>query len=195
MDLTVLQIARATGAALPQAELHQPHLNAAMAQFSITTPARIAAFLANVSIETARLKSMQEDLFYRDPVRLAKIYPRAFLSPTAAIPFVKNSKALGDKLYQGFFGRGTLMLTWLRNYKAASAALGYDYVSDPDLVVQPKHAALTAAWFFSTNGCNTAADALNIGDVRLRINGPARLHLAEVTELFNETMGWLEVTA
>lgn len=195
MDLTILQVARATGASLPDASTFHPHLVAAMEQFGITTPARIAAFLANVSIESARLTKTEEDLFYRDAGRLAKIYPRAFLTAAAAMPFVQNSKALGQKLYQGYWGRGLLQLTWLRNYQAASKALGFDYVAQPQLVAEPRHAALTAAWFFATNGCNEAADALNIGDVRLRINGPARLHLTEVSELFHETLGWLEVTA
>lgn len=176
---------------MADAERFTPWMNNAMVQFEIDSPNRVAAFLANVSIESARLGKTKEDLYYRDPARLVSIYPRAFKTIGDAVPYTKNSKALGDLLYKGYSGRGCLMLTWRENYQAASNALGFDYVSEPELVEQPEHAALTAAWFWASAGCNTAADRGDMGDVRRRVNGPRRLHLAETVALFNATQTWL----
>jgi hypothetical protein len=42
----------------------------------------------------------------------------------------------------GFYGRGYVQLTWKKNYELASKQLGFDFVSDPDLVMRPKLAFL-----------------------------------------------------
>lgn len=195
MDLSIKELARATDAALPDATKFHQHLLAAMKRFSITTPRRASAFLATVSIESARLKKTEEDLYYRDAARLAAIYPRAFKTAAEAAPFVCNAQALGHKLYAGYWGRGLIQLTWVSNYAAAAKALGIDCVVQPALLTQPEHAAMSAAWFWSTAGCNAAADKGDIAEVRRLVNGPARLHLAEVTKLAATNMQWMETTA
>lgn len=43
--------------------------------------------------------------------------------------------------YTGYYGRGFVQLTWDRNYAKMSKLLGVDFVSNPDLVMQPKYAA------------------------------------------------------
>lgn len=193
LPLTTQELARATEALPGDAERFVDHLNDAMLRFDITTPERVAAFLATVSVESSRLSKTTEDLYYKDPARLASIYPRAFKSPAEAAPYVKNSKGLGDKLYQGYFGRGLIQLTWKDNYQRATRALGVDYVREPELVAEPEHAALTAAWFWSAAGCNEAADLGDMNKVTLLVNGPRRLHLAERTELFHANIEWMVV--
>jgi len=191
MILTTQDLVRATRSSLSDAEKYVDHLNNAMARFEIDSPARVAAFLATVSVESNCLRSVKEDLFYRDATRLAQIYKRAFKSPAEAAPYVANPRALGDLLYKGYFGRGLIQLTWRENYQRASNDLGVDFVGNPDLVCTPQFAALTAAWFWAVAGCNEPADQGDMDTVTLRVNGPKKLHLAERTALAQEIMTWL----
>jgi putative chitinase len=191
MQLSVREIARATEATMQDAERFTDVLNEAMERYEIDTPRRVAAFMATISIESARLTKMEEDLFYRDPARLADLYKRAFRSPSDAAPYARNPKGLSELLYKGYHGRGLLGLTWRENYQRASNALGIDYVGDPGLVCQPWHAAMTAAWFWYEAGCNRPADDADMSEVTRRVNGPRRLHLAERTELAMATLEWL----
>ena len=176
---SVEQLASATSAPYGNAKTyHQPLLDA-MGRFDICSLQRQAAFLATVSVESARLSSPEESLYYKDPDRLARIYPRAFKNAAAAVPYARNPQGLSELLYKNYHGRGLLGLTWRRNYERASEALGYDYVGNPALVATPKHAALTAAWFWHDAKCNDPADKGDMTEVTRRVNGPALMHLTE----------------
>lgn len=194
MKLTVDEIARATGAKRTFALTYTEALNNAMARFEINTPRRISAFLATVAIESAYLTAVEEGLYYRDPARLLAIYPRAFGSTAKAMPYVRNPHGLSDLLYKGYHGRGLIQLTWEKNYRIAGDALGQDYANHPEMLMQPAHAAMTAAWYWKANGCNEAADRGDIREVRRLVNGPARLHLAEVTAQYNKNIEWVGVS-
>ena len=176
---TVAQLAAATSAPYGNAQTYQPPLLDAMGRFDICSLHRQAAFLATVSVESARLSSPEESLYYKDPDRLARIYPRAFKNAAAAVPYVRNPQGLSELLYKGYAGKGLIQLTWRRNYERASEALGFDYVGNPALVATPKHAALTAAWYWHDAKCNDPADRGDMTEVTRRVNGPALMHLAE----------------
>ena len=163
-------------------------LTEAMERFHIDSPTRQAAFLATIAVESQNLTAVQEGLYYKDPVRLAKIYPRAFKSAADAASYAKNPKGLGQLLYQGYFGRGLIQLTWKQNYKAASDSLGVDYVANPDLLLQPEHAALTAGWFWDRNNCNVPADKGDMRGVTKIVNGPALMHLEELEDQYRKNM-------
>jgi len=184
MSFTVDQLAAATTAPYGNAQQHLPHLLAAMAQFNIDSLQRQAAFLATITVESQNLTKMEESLYYKDATRLAAIYPRAFKNAAAAVPYTRNPKGLGELLYKGYWGRGMLGLTWRKNYERASEALGYDYVGDPSMVAQPKHAALTAAWYWHDAGCNAPADKGDMVEVTRKVNGPALMHLTERQEQY-----------
>ena len=179
MSFTVEQLAAATSAPYGNAKVHHQHLEAAMCRFDINSLQRQAAFLATVSVESQQLTKMEEGLYYKDPARLARIYPRAFKDAAAATPYARNPQGLSELLYKNYHGRGLLGLTWRRNYERASEALGFDYVGNPALVAEPKHAALTAAWFWHDAKCNAPADNGDMTEVTRRVNGPALMHLAE----------------
>ena len=187
--MTVEQLAKATGASLANAQRFHKPLLAAMDQFKINTPLRIAGFLATLSVESVRLTATEEDLYYRDAARLARIYPRAFKTPAEASAYVANPKKLGQLLYQGYWGRGLIQLTWKANYQKAATALGHDYVKSPELVASVAHAALTAAWYWQTNGCNAAADKDDMREITRLVNGSALMHLPERTDQFKVAKG------
>ena len=44
--------------------------------------------------------------------------------------------------YYPWYGRGFVQLTWKTNYQKASDELGVDFMSDPDLVMDPRYSAL-----------------------------------------------------
>ena len=179
MTFTVEQLAAATSAPYGNAQLHHQHLQDAMTRFDICSLKRQAAFLATLAVESVNLSKTEEDLYYKDAARLARIYPRAFKDAAAALPYTRNSKGLGELLYKGYWGRGLGQLTWRKNYERAGEALGYDYVGNPALVATPKHAALTAAWYWHDAKCNESADKGDMTEVTRRVNGPALMHLAE----------------
>jgi hypothetical protein len=57
--------------------------------------------------------------------------------------------------YEGgaaYAGRGYIQITHLSNYRVAGAALGIDLVNNPDLALDPTHAADILAWFWATKG-------------------------------------------
>ncbi len=70
-----------------------------------------------------------------------------------------------------FRGRGLKQLTGRDNYTRCGQALGLDLVADPDLLLQPEGAALSAAWFWSVNKCGALADADDFVGLTKRING------------------------
>ena len=179
MSFTVEQLAAATTAPYGNAQTYHPHLTDAMTRFNIDSLQRQAAFLATVAVESTHLSAVEEGLYYKDASRLARIYPRAFKSMADAEPYTRNPKGLGELLYKGYAGKGLIQLTWRRNYERASEALGYDYVGNPALVATPKHAALTAAWYWHDAKCNEPADNGDMTEVTRRVNGPALMHLAE----------------
>lgn len=177
--MTLNELMVATSAPYGNAKVLHPHIENAMLTFNIDSALRQAAFLATVAVESQNLTALEEGLYYRDPARLARIYPRAFKNASAAEPYARNPEGLSELLYKGYHGRGLIQLTWRRNYERASEALGYDYVSRPKMVAEPKHAALTAAWFWQENGCNEAADEGDMRAVTRIVNGPTLMHLAE----------------
>lgn len=179
MTFTIEQLAAATSSPYGNAKVYHQHLLDGMTRFNIDSLQRQAAFLATVSVESAHLSAVEEGLYYRDAARLARIYPRAFKDAKAAEPYTHNPKGLSELLYKGYSGRGLIQLTWRRNYERASEALGYDYVGNPSLVAEPKHAALTAAWYWHDAKCNDPADRGDMTEVTRRVNGPALMHLAE----------------
>lgn len=193
--LTPDLLAAATGSSDHNATVYFEPIVAAMDQFQITETAAAASFLAHVAIESARLTTTEESLYYKDAARIARTYLRIFdadkdrkIEPEeieAAKPYVCNHAKLAKLLYNGYHGRGLIQLTWKQNYQLATDALGFDYVGHPDWVKAPDHAALTAAWFFASHGCIDVADDI---EATTRIINPALMHLAERTEQFEKNL-------
>lgn len=186
--MTFDQLAAATGASSANALKYIDPLNAAMALFDISTPQRKAAFLATVAVESVNLSKVEEDLYYKDSARLARIYPRAFKTAADAAPFARNPAGLSKKLYEGYHGRGLIQLTWLRNYDLCGKALNRPYLQQPELLLTPTDAALSACWFWNENKCNVPADKGDMTGVTRIVNGPALMHLAERKEWYTKAL-------
>ena len=142
----------------------------------------MAAFLAQLSVESARLTRLEENLKY-SAERLVAVWPARFKSVADALPYANNSEALANKVYAGrmgnaapgdgyrYRGRGFIQLTGKANYKAFATASGVDVVANPDLLLEPELAAESAAWLWQSNGCNELADAGELVRISKRVNG------------------------
>ena len=178
-------LAACTGASTSNAERYAAHLRDGMDRFRITSASTAACLLGQLAVESegrgGPLSMVEEDLYYTTSDRLRVVFPSLFVrGGHRAEDYVRNPAALSRLRYMGYHGRGLIQLTWRDAYKAASDALGFDYLGDPGLVLQPKHAALTACWFFADyKDCLPAAERGDVYDITGRVNGPARLKLAE----------------
>jgi putative chitinase len=70
-----------------------------------------------------------------------------------------------------YIGRGLIQLTGKDNYKAFGDAIGEDLVANPELVQEPRYAAISAGWFWNKRGLNALADVMDIATMTKRING------------------------
>lgn len=127
----------------------------AMAQAGITTPFRIAAFVAQVAHESGGFQYLEE-------LASGQAYEgRADLGNTQP----------GDGVR--FKGRGYIQLTGRANYAAASKDLGLDLIAQPSLAAEPDVAARLATWFWTKKGLNQIADQgpSAFDTITRRING------------------------
>lgn len=158
-------------------------LNAAMAKYQITTPARMAAFIAQVGHESAQLTAVAENLNYSAQA-LMKTWPSRFSAETAAACARQPEKianiAYASRMGNGapgsgdgwkYRGRGLIQVTGKANYQKCGAALGLDLITNPELLEQPANAAMSAAWFWSANNLNALADAGSFTQITQKVNG------------------------
>jgi putative chitinase len=156
-----LELAAAISVPLPRAQTWADPLSAAMALYAIDSPKRQAAFLAQVGHESGRLIYVRE-LWGPTPKQ------QTYEPPSEKAHELGNTQSGDGFRYRG---RGLIQVTGRANYQTCGDALGLDLVSQPELLEQPDNAALSAAWFWNTHGCNVLADIMDFETITRRING------------------------
>jgi putative chitinase len=141
--------------------LYLPFLRAAMRDHEITMPLRAAAFLAQISHESAELKFMQE--LWGPTAQQKKYEPGTELAKTLG----NTEKGDGFR----YRGRGPIQITGRANYKKYGDLLGVDFVGNPDLAAQPEYAFQTAGLYWKTHNCNELADVGDFIAITKKING------------------------
>jgi len=68
-------------------------------------------------------------------------------------------------------GMGLKQLTGKDNQKRCGDALGMDFIKNPELLLTPEGASLSAAWFWSVNKCGPIADSGDFVALTKKING------------------------
>ncbi len=177
------QLAQAAGCTPAIAEKWFPHLVSAMAKYNIGTPARKAAFIAQISHESGRFSDIEENLNYSAD-GLLKTFPKHFTATDAQRyahhPMMIANRVYADRMGNGneasgegwkYRGRGLIQLSAHDQYKACGSALGLNLLDNPDPLLAPRYAALSAAWYWSVNGCNELADLGRFPATTLKING------------------------
>lgn len=169
-----------------------PHILEAMNKFGIDTPKRQAYFIAQIGTESGGFCSVQESLNY-SVAGLAIFGPRLTSAqreqlgrkPGEAALSPKRQEAIANLVYGGrygndlggdgwkFRGRGLKQITFRDNYAACGKALGLNLIDNPGLLTEDRYAALSAGWFWQSNGCNAFADVGDVAGLTRRINGGA----------------------
>jgi len=152
------------------------------ARYNINTVQRQASFIGQCQHESNNFRTLEENLHYSAD-GLMRTWPSRFPSRDVAEQYAQNPEKIANKVYAGrmgnteegdgwaYHGRGLIQLTGRDNYAAASQSLGYAYITNPELLLQPKHAALTAGWFWNKKGLNELADSQDYETMTKRING------------------------
>lgn len=153
MEITLAQLQAIMPNAKQRASVFLAPLNAAAKEFEITTPERIAAWLAQVAHESGELR-------YTEEIASGEAYEgRRDLG---------NSHPGWGKLYKG---RGLIQLTGFLNYTALMMALGIDCVEHPEIVAEPVNACRSAGWFWKDRNLNALADKGDFLTISTRVNG------------------------
>jgi putative chitinase len=168
-------------------------------RYGITTPDRVAAFVAQIRVESGNFTALRENLRYREKAYFNICKNRLKLSAVEECrPYLVNEQIIATGLYERmlnasaihnvgrnlgntepgdghrFIGRGLKQLTGRFNYTRASRELYGDdrLVRNPDLVATDKNVALeTACWFWKKNNLSAIADAWDITKLSKRVNG------------------------
>lgn len=192
VTLTAETLRDAAACSLVTARAWVPHINQTLYLFALDAPQRAAAFLAQISHESAQFTRLRESLNYSTPQRLCQVWPKRFPTVESAMPYVRNPVALGDRVYGGrmgnstvgegllYCGRGLIQVTGGDGYRAArdglrDPALGLsdvpDFEANPSALELPHWAALSAGLYWRRNKLNALADRGDVAGVTRIING------------------------
>lgn len=163
MTLNETELFRIYPNARATAGVFVPALNAAMAHWSIDTPRRMAAFLAQIGHESGQLRYVKE--------LGSEQYLARYDTGNLAVRLGNTPEADGDG--QFYCGRGLIQITGRNNYRACSMALFDDerLLKRPQMLEEPQWAAESAAWFWHSRGLNQLADRGEFNRITRHING------------------------
>jgi putative chitinase len=190
----------AAGVSKELAERWLPHVQAAFDRFNINTERQVAAWIAQCAHESAGFKMLTENLNYsadtmavvwpsrfavlgpdKKPVKVkGKNQPNKFALALHRQPEMIANTVYANRMANGniesgegwkYRGRGLKQLTGKDNYTRCGQGLGMDLVGNPDLLLTPEGASMSAAWFWSTNKCGPIADSGDFVALTKKING------------------------
>lgn len=162
--ITIEQLKKIIPNAGPRAGVFLVPLNDAMDEFGIDTPARKAAFLAQIAHESGSLR-------YTSEIASGSAYDgRADLGNTKpeAIRISSRNGSTPGKFWKG---HGLIQITGFDNHLACGEALGLDLANHPLLLTDVIPACRSAAWYWYSHGLNALADAGHFDKITRRING------------------------
>ena len=167
-----------------------PHISQAAHRYQIdANPRRVAAWLATIAHESARLTVTVENLNYSAqglaqtwPSRYADMTgePNALAQSIARKPAAIASLTYANRMGNGpsetgdgwiYRGRGLIQITGRGNYDRSGDELGLDLILNPERLEEPYYAALSSAEWWHRNGCNELADTGDMAAVTRRVNG------------------------
>lgn len=161
MILTAAQLRDCCQCSLVRAAAWLPHINETLRVYQVSTPVRVAAFLAQISHESARLLHASE-IWGPTPAQV-RYEVRTDLGNTQP----------GDG--SRYRGRGLIQTTGRANYRATTAGLRQhgapDFEVQPVMLSNPRWAALSAGWYWHSRGLNALADAGQFDAITKKING------------------------
>lgn len=147
------------------------------------TGRRLAAFVGQVSVESAGFSRIEENLNY-SAERLCEVWPTRF-EPDTAGGYAFKPEDIANRAYSlrmgnGEFlsgdgyryrGAGLIQLTGKDNQLACAAALKIAPASIGDYLRTPAGALKSAYWFWNSRNLNSLADGWYITSLSIKING------------------------
>ncbi len=206
--MTPEQLVEITRISLPTADFWAPLLVQAMDAAEISGSLSRAAFVAESAYESAYFSRLVENMHYRDPLRIVKIFRKFDLNQNRIIEpaelefakgFARNPERLANFVYANRLGngdeasgdghrhrgRGLFQVTGRDNYKLVKQGIGRDCVGNPALLEEPELAAASAAFLWRHWNLNEPAERMDIDAVTRKIHGPGMLGKAERAMMFH----------
>lgn len=152
--------------------------------YEIDSPVRQAHFVGQCGTESRGFSDLEESMFYRDAAHIRQTFSREVESLAVAQTLVANPKGLANLVYANrggngdvasgdgykFIGRGLIDITFRSAYRDCGYALNLPLTDQPDLLLDPANAALSAGWYWAQNHINALADTDDVESVTRRIN-------------------------
>jgi putative chitinase len=190
----------AAGVKANVAEVWLPFVRQACERYQINTRLQEAAFIAQCAHESGGFTMLEENLNY-SAATMSVVWPRRFaqmgpdnkpkkdkgknIPNKFALALHRKPELIANAVYSNrmgngplesgegwlYRGRGLKQLTGKDNFTRCGAAIGIDLVNNPDLLLKPEGAALSAAWFWSVNKCGAIADSGDFVALTKKING------------------------
>lgn len=178
-------------------------VNATCAGCDISNGNRQSAFLATCLEESAGFTHLDESLHYKDPKRVQALFKKHFLNLSLddvrgymGNPALFASRIYANRMGNGpessgdgwnYRGRGIGMATGREMYAWLSTQLGVDLIGNPDLLLQPLYAVMSAGAIWKRKGLNQLADVRDIDAIRVKWNG-GHIGQAEVEEFYSRAL-------
>ena len=174
-------------------------LNKILSDYDISTPQRVAAFLAQTAHESGGYTALHENLNYTAQ-SLCRVWPSHFTADIAD-QYAHQPERIASRAYAGrmgngdeasgdgwkFCGRGLIQLTGKSNYQAFADSVQMN-VDDVPAFLQTFEGAIQSACFFWENtNLNAVADAGDITHMTKIING-GTLGLEDRTARYNHAL-------
>jgi len=158
-------------------------LNKILPDYDISTVNRVAAFLGETYVESAGYTALHENLNYTAQ-SLCRVWPSHF-SAEIADQYAHNPERIANRAYASrmgngdeasgdgwkFCGRGLIQVTGRNNYQAFADSLQMSIDDVPEFLTTFEGAVQSACWFWENNNLNQYADAGNIKELSIKING------------------------
>ena len=169
-------------------------------KYQITTPARVAMFIAQTGHESANYTALTENLNYK-PQALMAIWKKRFPTMDIANAYAHNPEKIANRAYCDrmgngseesgdgwkFHGRGLIQLTVRGLYEAFAREIGKDLDECVDYCETPDGAVESACFFWEHHGLNAISDAGDIVKATKVING-GTLGIEDRTARYNHAI-------
>jgi putative chitinase len=167
---------------------HVDHWHEALDQllddYDITTPLRVAHFVAQCAHESGNFVFIKENLNYK-AASLQKIFSKYFPTAELAAQYANKPERIANRIYANrmgngpetsgdgfrYCGRGLIQLTGKDNYTFFAGSLNIPVEEASDYLATFEGAAQSACWFWEQNNLNRFADVNDVKGLTRAING------------------------
>jgi putative chitinase len=159
-------------------------LSEILPEYEITTPQRVAAFLAQCAHESGGFVFLKENLNYK-AASLRRVFPKYFPDDAIAAQYAGKQEMIANRVYANrmgngdeasgdgwrYCGRGLIQLTGKNNYTFFAGSLDIPVEEASEYLQTFEGAVQSGCFFWEQNKLNQWADKGDILTLTKRING------------------------